>query len=108
MMTDKEKQQRTFRRRMQKCKSGFCILSAFLVLFMVWLQVVKYEEYLQKSAAQNVNKRVLQSPRGTIYDRNGKILAISEEAQSLYADPKMITKSPQEIAHILAPYLKIK
>ncbi len=108
MMTDKEKQQRTFRHRMRNCKKGFCILSAFLVLCMVWLQVVKYEEYLQKSAAQNVNKRVLQSPRGTIYDRNGKILAISEEAQSLYADPKMITKSPQEIAHILAPYLKIK
>ncbi len=108
MMTDKEKAQHKLRRRIQVCMTVFLIPFIFLVGRMMYLQVIGYEEYLKKSEMQNTNKRVLHSPRGTIYDRNGKILAISEDAQSLYADPTMITKSPQEVAHILAPYLKIK
>ncbi len=108
MMTDKEKAQHKLRRRIQICMTVFLIPFIFLVGRMMYLQVIGYEEYLKKSEMQNTNKRVLHSPRGTIYDRNGKILAISEDAQSLYADPTMITKSPQEVAHILAPYLKIK
>lgn len=109
MAIDKEKQQqKTLRHRTQTCIIVFCILFMVLAGQMLHLQVIKYGHYLAISEVQNENKRILQSPRGTIYDRNGKILAISEEAQSLYADPKMITKSPKEIAHILAPYLKIK
>ena len=108
MMTDKERKQHKLRRRIQICMVLFLIPFGLLVWKMIYLQFIGYEDYLKKSEMQNTNQRVLQSPRGTIYDRNGKILAISEEAQSLYADPTMITKSPQEIAHILAPYLKIK
>lgn len=108
MKTDKERNQHKLRHRIQICMVIFFIPFVFLVGKMFYLQVIEYADYLKKSEMQNINKRVLQSPRGTIYDRNGKILAISEEAPSLYADPTMITKSPQEIAHILAPYLKIK
>ena len=42
--------------------------------------------------------------RGTITDRNGVALAISEPAQELTADPYLI-KQPLAAAHELAPLL---
>ena len=49
----------------------------------------------KKNLLQVQVDRKLQSPRGTIYDRNGKPLAMSVVTKSLYADPKMIKQSPQ-------------
>lgn len=101
-------QQKTIHRRI---RMGIVVLlGCFILLAMklVWLQVISYNDLVGKAEMQNKKQRVLQSPRGTIYDRNGKVLAISEEARSLYADPKMLTKSPKEVAAILAPYLKLK
>ena len=69
------------------------------------LQVFDTFDLEKKNLLQVQVDRKLQSPRGTIYDRNGKPLAMSVVTKSLYADPKMIKQSPQEIADLISPYV---
>ena len=60
---------------------------------------------LQRAAAtQQVSNIVLPAPRGTITDREGVELAISEAADDIAADPYLI-KNPVRAAEQLAPLL---
>lgn len=55
---------------------------------------------------QTEGVQTLYSPRGTIYDTNGKELAFSIMVKSLYADPGTMNVSAAEAAKDLAPILK--
>lgn len=46
------------------------------------------------------------APRGTITDRNGVVLAVSEPADDISATPYLI-KNPVEVAKLLAPLLRL-
>ena len=83
------------------------VFCAFISMRLVYLQVVQRGELTEMADSQAETDRKLQSPRGTIFDRNGKVLAISEMAKSLYADPTMLNKPPADIARMLAPYLRM-
>ena len=71
---------------------------------LVWLQVVMADEYSEMaSAARSVN--IETSPRrGTIYDRNGIVLATSVECTTVYANPAEV-EDIDGTASILAEYL---
>lgn len=57
---------------------------------LVYLQVIKAPEF-SKAAADSRTLSVDISPhRGTIYDRNGNVLATSVDAMTIYANPKEI------------------
>ena len=86
-----------------------CILCFIFLLVgrLFQLQIFDARELIGKNNAQVEVDRKLQSPRGTIYDRNGNPLAMSMMTKSLYADPAMIKKTPEEIAELLAPYVTI-
>ncbi|GMA99864.1 penicillin-binding transpeptidase domain-containing protein [Pelosinus sp. IPA-1] len=71
-----------------------------------WLQFVNGERMTAKMAMQVKESKVLQSPRGTIYDRNGRELAISSLTKSLYADPSEI-KDPDAIVSLLSTLLEM-
>lgn len=108
MISDKERLHNKIRRRM-----NVCILILFAVCLVItgklfWLQVVCGAELAKRADNQTEMDRKLQTPRGAILDRNGKILAISEMAKSLYADPTMLNRKPEEIARLLAPYMTLK
>ncbi|WP_311533189.1 penicillin-binding transpeptidase domain-containing protein, partial [uncultured Veillonella sp.] len=70
-----------------------------------FLQIIDKSDLQAKNLSQVQVDRKLQSPRGTIYDRNGRPLAMSVVTKSLYADPKMIKQSPSEVAELIAPYV---
>lgn len=81
---------------------------------MVDLQIVEGAKMTQYIDQQAETDRQLQSPRGTIFDRNGRVLAISEIAKSLYADPNMLRQdvkdpekhvSVEKLSAALAPYV---
>lgn len=91
---------------MSVCMILLFAFGAVLVARICWLQIVCGAELTQRADSQTEMDRKLQSPRGMILDRNGKVLAISEMAKSLYADPTMLNKSPEEIAALLAPYVR--
>ncbi|MDD7290197.1 MAG: penicillin-binding protein, partial [Veillonella caviae] len=94
-------------KRIEFCARAFLVVVLVLVYRLVDLQVIDQSELQAKNLSQVQVDRKLQSPRGTIYDRHGKPLAMSVVTKSLYADPKMINKSPQDMAELLAPYVEM-
>ena len=80
-------------------------IAVVLVGRLFFLQIIDKSDLQAKNLSQVQVDRKLQSPRGTIYDRNGRPLAMSVVTKSLYADPKMIKQSPNEIAELIAPYV---
>lgn len=83
---------------------GLIILTGRLFYLQVWDHAI----YAEKNTKLIEKKRKLQSPRGTIFDRHGRELAVSAVTKSLYADPKMLKKSPEEVAELIAPYVKME
>ncbi len=78
----------------------------FVAIFarLLYLQVVKAPEYSEMAVQAHVNRRVNYAKRGTIYDRNGNVLAKSVECREIYANPSAI-KSPAEYAKVLSAEL---
>ena len=110
-----QKKDMKMRKRILKCFTGLLIFGLVLTVRLVCLQTVQSADLTERADAQSETDRKIQSPRGMILDRDGKVLAISEVAKSLYADPTMMQsdtdgkgKTPAEAAELLAPYLRIK
>src|SRR3984885_1703298 len=59
----------------------------------------------QAAVTQQITRDVIPAARGTITDRNGVQLAISESADEVVADPFLI-KHPLTVAEKLAPLLQ--
>ena len=55
---------------------------------------------------QQTERLTLSAQRGTIFDRNGKVLAVSEDSSTVYANPLLI-KNPGATATRLAPLLHL-
>lgn len=74
---------------------------------LAYLQVTKHEELFKKALAQrqdNVRSRAL---RGTIFDRDRRVLAISINARSLAADPSKLSDI-ESVSKKLAPLIGTK
>jgi cell division protein FtsI (penicillin-binding protein 3) len=86
------------------------IFAIFFVLLVVaggrtvYLGVVRASSLRKDASDQQLTHETVIAPRGTITDRSGVDLAISEPAQELVADPYMIT-DPLGAAEKLAPLL---
>ena len=85
----------------------FFIMIGFLILLsgrIGWIQFVEGQELSAKIEGQLQQNRTIHLPRGTIFDRNGRQLAVSHMSKSLYANPRLI-KNPEELSKQLAPIL---
>ncbi|MBQ2246961.1 MAG: PASTA domain-containing protein [Selenomonadales bacterium] len=79
---------------------------------LAWLQIVVGDDLTDKFHNMSMREYKLQSPRGGIYDRNGRELAISIETKSLFVDPKVVMEnaenmSPQEAVSLIAPIVNM-
>ncbi|MFO7752526.1 MAG: penicillin-binding protein 2 [Desulfobacteraceae bacterium] len=56
--------------------AGICIIAVFAVLLMrlIYLQIIKGEEYRRLSENNCIRLKSIKASRGLIYDRNGKLL----------------------------------
>jgi stage V sporulation protein D (sporulation-specific penicillin-binding protein) len=72
-----------------------------------WVQFVRGDELSEKAMQNRMRDVPVESKRGIIYDRNGKELAISISADSIYAIPAEVMASGQEkvVAQKLAEVL---
>ena len=61
----------------------------FLLLFLKLysLQITRHEELQKKAVSQQTRSTVVTANRGTIYDRNGNIMAISATAETIFLSP---------------------
>ncbi|MDM8271378.1 peptidoglycan D,D-transpeptidase FtsI family protein [Thermophilibacter provencensis] len=71
---------------------------------LAWLQVVDAGNLSSKAELQRTNVATLHAKRGTIYDRNGNILAMSEECKTIYANPEAVS-DPSGVADVLVELL---
>jgi len=83
---------------------AFLALLSIALMRATYLGAVRAGSLQQVAATQQVTKLVLPAPRGTITDRHGVELAVSESAADVVADPYLI-KNPQAVAQQLAPLL---
>jgi cell division protein FtsI/penicillin-binding protein 2 len=82
----------------------FLMLLGAAVLRAGYLFAFKGGELKQLAATQQVENITLFAKRGTIVDRNGRELAVSEVAATVYATPYLV-KDPVRTAKRLAPLL---
>lgn len=79
-----------------------CIGAGFVALGAkaFHMQALHADFYLQKGANRYERKLDLPANRGRIMDRNGLLLASSVPAASIWADPREVKATPQEIKRL--------
>ncbi|NIK60465.1 peptidoglycan D,D-transpeptidase FtsI family protein [Kribbella shirazensis] len=91
-----------------RLRMTFGVMAFVLSLFagrLVLLQGVDPDSYAQAATKENARTYILHANRGTIEDRNGVELAVTEDAVAITADPKQTKPVAQQLAAILAPKL---
>lgn len=81
----------------------FGILS-FAILFVQLydLTISRHDEMQERAAKQQTQSTTISASRGTIYDRNEKILAVSATADTVFLDPQAIQKRAAEMDELHA------
>ncbi len=98
----------SLKRRLLALRVGFTIIVGALLVQVALIQFVQGEELQKMAYDQQNSSRSISPIRGTIYDRNGKELAISAQAGTVTARPNDIDKEGAEkIADGLAPILEM-
>lgn len=86
----------------------FCICLVFfgLIFRLGWIQVVNGEKLRMLAVQQQTRDVPITARRGTIYDRNGKELAVSVTTFTVWGTPSEI-KSKEVVAKSLAEILDL-
>lgn len=84
----------------------FLVLLACAVGRATWLTTVKAADLKSRALSQQVENITVPAVRGSILDRHGLELAVSEDAVTVYGDP-MLIKNPARVAQKLAPLLGV-
>ena len=74
--------------------------SVGLVWRLAYLQVERHDHYRELAADQHRRVVELHAPRGTILDARGRELAVSIDAESLYASPRTLAARDVDIAQL--------
>ena len=90
------------KRRVSLLFTFFLVLLALGVARSMWLGTVQGSEMRSRAVAQQVEQIDVAARRGTITDRNGLELAVSEDSTTVYANPFLI-KDPASAAGQLSP-----
>jgi cell division protein FtsI (penicillin-binding protein 3) len=89
-------------RRVSLLFTLFLLLLAGAVVRGMWLGTVQGQDLRGKAVAQQVEEVAVSARRGTITDRHGLELAVSEDSSTVYANPFLI-KDPGSVAGQLSP-----
>ncbi|MGQ9617384.1 MAG: peptidoglycan D,D-transpeptidase FtsI family protein [Candidatus Aminicenantia bacterium] len=93
----------------KRTKIGFVIFLGWAILIflrLVDLQILRHKTYRKLVLAQNSRLFSVDPKRGNIYDRNGKILATSVKAHSIYIVPSLWEGREEELKK-LCNYLNL-
>jgi cell division protein FtsI/penicillin-binding protein 2 len=92
-----------------------CFLAVLLVLAFVGLgyrlvdlQILSHDELRAKALANTQRAYLIEPRRGEIRDIRGNLLATSQPAKTICADPSLIGRHQPEIARAIAPYLQME
>jgi cell division protein FtsI (penicillin-binding protein 3) len=82
----------------------FLLLLGLAALRATWLGTVKSGSLADRAVSQQIEDLTTAARRGTIVDRNGIELAVSEDAVTVFAHPFLID-DPAKVARRLAPLI---
>lgn len=94
----------TVQRRLAVVLMLAMLVFSLIGLRLVWVQVVGSDRLRNLALDQRLRPVPVDAKRGTVYDRNGRELAVSVSSDSIYAVPVEI-KDPAATAKILAKTL---
>lgn len=83
--------------RIRQLQIFFVILFILLGAFLYYLQIVKGSTYRELSYRNSIRLLRIDAPRGTIYDRNGKVLADNALSFGVFVVPQEIKDLDVEI-----------
>ena len=84
----------------------FLLLLGSPPLRATWLGTVRAGSLSERAVSQQIEDLDGTARRGTIFDRNGVELAVSEDSVTVFANPFLI-KDPVKVAARLAPLIGI-
>jgi cell division protein FtsI/penicillin-binding protein 2 len=88
-------------RRIRLLVAAFALVFAVALARAAWLQAVRAPALDRLALDQQRETVAVPAHRGAIYDRLGVELAISEEATTVFANPRQISR-PREVAAVVA------
>ncbi len=80
----------------------FCAWVGLIGGRVVWLQVIRHSEWMDKAERQQHSTLELAPQRGILYDRNLRELAMTVQVDSIFADPTEIGDNKANAAEMLA------
>ncbi len=91
-----QEKNRKMKRRAAVMLAIFVMAALGLVVRLAWLQLVRGEEYERMAYIGQTRQQMIRPKRGSIYDRNGKGLAISAEVDTVSANPPLLRKETED------------
>lgn len=88
----------TIKKRLLFVLGVFTFAAVALLARVGWIQFVEGERFQKAAFELHTRNRFISPKRGTIYDRNGKNLAISASAETISVNPQEIKKSSKDAA----------
>jgi len=104
-LDNREQRFKTFDKRLGCWQVAFTVFAILFIIYLFLIQVVDVKNYRIRARRQRSSRNFVM--RGDIFDRNGIKLASDRVYYDVYAHPADYDSSPEELAKVLAPYLKI-
>lgn len=79
-------------RRCHFVMAFFIVAALLLCARLFYMQIIRYDDYRKNTVDQYTRNSVIRAKRGTIYDRNMKVLAISTPVKRIFISPRDIPK----------------
>lgn len=102
---ESEKRVRSFDSLVGMLNIFFICFAVVLIIYLFFIQIADIKHYRAKARSQRVGR--IFSMRGDIFDRNGIKLATDKVFSDVYAHPADYDHTPEELAKVLAPVLKM-
>ncbi len=83
---------------------GIVLVFAGLLGRLLWIQIVQHQAYEAGARRAHFSELVVRGQRGTIFDRHGRVMAMSVPTGLVFADPALV-QDPERTSEELAPYL---
>ncbi len=94
---NREAELNTFRRRVVVASLGIVVAFALLATRLIYLQVVKHDQYYTLAEANRISIVPVVPNRGVVYDRNGEVLAANYSAFTLEVTPSKVKNLDQTL-----------
>jgi cell division protein FtsI (penicillin-binding protein 3) len=80
----------------------FCFWTGLIGMRLVWLQVIRHGDFVERAAKQQQRTFEVAPRRGVLYDRNLRELAMTVTVDSVYAVPSELGENRENAAELLA------